>query len=43
MWSTFQKTQLLTILVNEIVLRLLAAQTPVNQLMLIFIQLLFWV
>lgn len=38
MWSTFQKTQLLTILVNEIVLQLLAAQTPVNLLVLIFIQ-----
>ena len=28
MWSTFQRTQLLTILVNEIVLQFLAAQTP---------------
>lgn len=28
MWSTFQRTQLLTILVNEVVLQFLAAQTP---------------
>lgn len=41
LWSTFQSSQLLTILVSETVLQLLAAQTPVNHLVLVFIQLLF--
>lgn len=36
------ENQLLTILVNELVLQFLAAQTPVNHLVLVFIQLLFW-
>lgn len=38
MWSTFQRTHLLTILLNESVLQALAAQAPVNHLVLIFIQ-----